>query len=457
VHDKSIFAWETHLVTHPEAKDFYDAVQPLVDAFARHDECLARDPATNNCTQSRNAAKIFVDILAMLHTHYGSPQSTYFGHQYQSTSPTQPRFAMLDNVVSYEPLMSEVLGQADLMPSIIGLAPVLNSINTDGTPLGGQGKIPASTALIATAQYLLDPATAAANGDAYRNGATSTVMSDGKTPVPQTTPYYLLADAFAHKRAALSTADAAQQSSWKAATSALVDQMLTVQKTGSGGYQFQNRRIHAITLILLDFVRGRLTSHNNAGDLSDWVHKTLTQDLTDILGGPTFAAFADFTAKVESDTDARDQLYQLLQYLVDESDHDLAFQTALTTLGDQVQTFLDDPDLVPVARVLGAALDPVNNTVDSQLTLIKKAHDVDAKHALLTILRNLYQQNSDGGYPASDLSDVLSEINRAHPGQGGPLDAIDYKTLFGEIRDFMIDDQRGFTRFLNIVKARGPH
>lgn len=455
VHNKSIFAWEAPMATHPEAADFYDAVQPLVDAFVLHDECLARDPATNNCTKTQNAGKIFVDLFAMLHAHYGSPQSTYFGHQYQSSNPAGTRYAMLDNVVSFETLMAELLGQADLVPSIINLAPTLNTINTDGTT--GGTKIRAQDALVATAQYLLDPANSKLNGIAYRNGMTSTVQSDGKTPVAQVTPYYLLADAFAHKRSALAQATGQQSASWKSATSALVDQMLTVEKMGNGNYQLKNRRMHAITLILIDFVRTRLTAHSKQGDILTWVHQTLTQDLTDILGGPVFAAFADFTAKVEGDPDARNQLYGLLSYLVDEANHDAAFQTALITLTDQVQTFMDDPDLVPVAHVMGSAMDPANDTVDAQLTLVKKSHDVDSQHALLTMLRNLYKQNAMGGYPASDLADILSELNRAHPGVGGALAAEDYKSILGEVRDFLLDDKRGFTRFLNIVKARGPH
>jgi hypothetical protein len=457
VHDKSLFAWEAPMATHPEAKDFYDAVQPLVDAFAKHEECIARDPMTNNCTKTQNAAKIFVDLFAMLHTHYGSPQSSYFGHMYQSTNPAGTRFSMLDNVVSFEPLMTEILGQADLVPSIINLAPTLNTINTDGTT--GGSKVRAQDALVATAQYLLDPANSKLNGVAYRNGMTTTVESDGKTPVAQVTPYYLLADAFAHKRAALAQATGQQSASWKSATSALVDQMLTVEKMGNGNYQLKNRHMHAITLILIDFIRTRLTSHSKQGDLLTWVHQTLTQDLTDILGGPVFAAFADFTAKVEGDPDARTQLYGLLSYLVDEANHDAAFQTALITLTDQVQTFMDDPDLVPVAHVMGSAMDPANDTVDAQLTLVKKAHDVDSQHALLTVLRNLYNQNAMGGYPASDLADILSELNRAHPGAapGSALSAEDYTSILGEVRDFLLDDKRGFTRFLNIVKDRGPH
>jgi len=456
VHDKSIFAWETPLVGHPEAADFYAAVQPLVDAFAKHDECIARDAATNNCTKTQNAAKIFVDLFAQLHTHYGSPQSSFFGRTYQSSSPTAPHYAQLDNVVSYEPLLAEVLGQADLVPAIIALAPTLNSVNTDGTPAGGAG-IPMRNALVAAAQYLLDPVNAAANKIAYRDGSTTTVMSDGKTPVARATPYYLLADAFAHKRAALAAGTAQQSTSWKASTSALIDQMLTVEKLSSGAYQLKNRRMHAITLNIVDWLRGRLDTHAMAGDLSEWTHKTLTQDLTDTLGGPVFAALSDFVAKVEGDPDARTQLYGLLSYLVDEVNHDTAFQTSLITLADQVQMFMDDPNLVPVAHVMGSAMDPSNDTLDNQLTLVKKSHDVDTQRALLTVLRNLYNQNAKGGYPASDLADVLSELNRAHPGHGGPLDAGDYKSILGEVRDFLLDDQRGFTRFLNIVKARGPH
>ena len=82
---------------------------------------------------------------------------------------------------------------------------------------------------------------------------------------------------------------------------------------------------------------------------------------------------------------------------------------------------------------------------------------LDTNKAFLTIARNLYKQDTDGIYPASNLADVLSELNRTQPGVGGPLAGDDYKTILSEVKGFLIDDQRGFTRFLNIVKARGPH
>jgi hypothetical protein len=453
VHDRSVFAWETHMINAPSGNNnatFYTAIAPVVDAFAKHDECIARDPKTMACTKTQNAAKILVDLFAMLHTHWASPQSSYFGHTFQSTAPNGQRFSYPDNVVSYEPLMVEVLGQGDLMPALLALAPTLNTMTIDGKT----GSPLARPFLIGTARYLMSFGGAAGITD--RAGMTTTTKSDGTGTIPLT-PYYLMADAYAHKRAALAQADQNMAGAWKTSTSALVDQMLTVQKNTNGTYQFQNRRFRAISLLMINFIRSRIAAHATAGDIDTWVHQTLPNDISDQLSGPTFAALADFTAKVEGDTDARNQLYGLLQYLMDEADNDLVFQTALTTMADQVQMFLDDPDLVPVARMMGAALDPQRGTVDAQVTLIKRAHDLDTNKAFLTIARNLYKQDANGIYPASNLADVLSELNRAAPGQGGDLNGDDYKSILGEVQGFLTDDQRGFTRFLNIVKARGPH
>src|SRR5262249_34949986 len=156
--------------------------------FARHDECLARDPKTQQCTKTQNAAKIFVDILAMLHTHWASSQSRYFGHTYQATNAAAPRFSYPDNVVSYEPLVAEVLGQSDLVPAVIALSPTLNTMTIDGKV----GSPAARPYVLGTARYLF--AFGSAKGVAYRDGSTSTVRSDGVTPVPVVTPYYLMAD-----------------------------------------------------------------------------------------------------------------------------------------------------------------------------------------------------------------------------------------------------------------------
>ena len=89
VHNDSIFAWEKAIPNNPSPfpnDSFYQAVLPVITAFAKHDECVGRD-GSGACMRKQNAAKIFVDLMSLLHVHWGSAKSTYFGHSYQSNNP----------------------------------------------------------------------------------------------------------------------------------------------------------------------------------------------------------------------------------------------------------------------------------------------------------------------------------------------------------------------------------
>lgn len=455
VHNDTIFGWEVPLPGNPSGfanDNFYDALRPLVDAFAMHDECVARDDR-GVCTQKQNAAKIFVDILAALHTHWGSKSSTYFGHGYQSQDPAQPRYSAGDGVFTYQKLAAEVLADSDLMPSLTALAPTLRTMTLDGTI----NTPPARPYLVKSMSYLLDPAAAPA-GLAYRSGKVTTVKSDGTSPGPHVTPYALLADAYAAKRRALDAAPAGQAGAWRAATSHLVDQMLTVD-SANGQWQFHNRRFHGITVALVDFLRGRLAVHGAAGDRDTWVHKTLTQNVTDAVSGPVFAALADLVARLEANQPARDSLYGLLNYLVNQAQSDASFATALTAASDDLQLFLDDPDLVPIAHAMGRAIDPEKGAVESQLRMMRRARALDpncatGKCTLTTVLRNLYQDTPKGTSPAADVADSIAEVDRASPGSGGDYASDDYRAILDNAYQFLVDEQRGFIRFVEIVKSR---
>jgi hypothetical protein len=244
-----------------------------------------------------------------------------------------------------------------------------------------------------------------------------------------------------------------QAGKWKAATSLLVDELLTVDSV-DGSSRFRNRLLHGIAQRLIRFVRDRLAAHTAAGDLDAWIRHDLTADVTDKLTGPVAAALGDLAARLEHDDAARTQFYGLLNYLLDERGHAQVFQTVLTTLADQAQQFLDDRNLVPIAHALGAISDPAKGIVDAEVTLVKRSHDLDADRALLTVLRNLYRPGTNGVHPASDLADIVSELNRVAPGHGGDLDASDEQSWLGEVRDFLNDNQRGFMRFVKIVQNR---
>jgi hypothetical protein len=458
VHNKSIFAWELPLANNPSGfpeDTFYDAVRPLVDAFVKHDECVQFDD-NHNCLQQQNAVKIFIDLLAVLHEHWGSAKSSYFGHVYQHTDRTQPRFAFPDNVVSYEPLLGEAF-TGDLVPSLIAFSPVLQTITVDGTP----GGTPALPILTAALQYVFDPASA--TNVTYRDGRTMAVASDGVTPLGQVTPFDLLGEAFTAKRVTFdalsqSSADGALQASkWKAATSALVDQVLTVDHPDATTWMFHNRRFNAITQLLISFLRGRVQAHTTAGDLDTWAHHTLSQDISDKLTGPILPPLGDLAGKLEHDDAARAQFYGLLNYLIDETGHPQTFRTGLTFLTDAAQQFLDDKNFVPVARVIGKAMDPAfGGVLNAEVALVKKSHDADTAKVLLTILRKLFNpgDGANGGQLISDLTDVVSTIDRTAPGATGDLDPVDVGNVAAALRDFFGDNQRGFLRFVNIVKNR---
>jgi len=247
---------------------------------------------------------------------------------------------------------------------------------------------------------------------------------------------------------------AAQVNKWKSAVSVLIDEILTVDHVDDG-WQFRNRRLHAVTQLLIRFLRDRVTAHTASGDFESWVRHDLTSDITDKLAGPVVAALSDLAARLEHDDAARAQFYALLNYFTNETDHHAQFQTALTLLADQLQLFLDDQDLVPIAHALGTAMDVDKGVVAAGTALIKRSHDYDTDLALQTILRNLYKPGPRGPLWVSDLADIVSELNRSSPGHGGDLDANDEHALLSELAAFLNDNQRGFMRFVRIVQNRG--
>jgi hypothetical protein len=195
------------------------------------------------------------------------------------------------------------------------------------------------------------------------------------------------------------------------------------------------------------------------------VQKQLTQNVTDVVASPVFAAQTDLVARIQGNPPARDALYGLLSYLVGQASSSGPFQAALTGLADNVQLFLDDPDMVPVAHTLASAFDPDQGAALAGLQLTARARKLDPNCptagamagktcTLVTLLRNLFQATPKGVAPASDLADSLASVNRAQPGSTADYTADDYKSIFANTQYFLTDEQRGFIRFVDIVKNR---
>lgn len=457
VHNDSIFVWEAPVPGNPSGfagDSFYDGVRPLITAFAKHDECIARG-VSGNCLKWQNAAKIFLDLMSVLHHHWGTPSSTYFGHSYQSTNPNSPRYSAGDSVVTYEPILAEALIESDLMLALLQLVPVLNTTTIDGTPATPR----AFPSLEETLHYVFD-ATSLPAPLAYRDGRTTAYRSDGVTVVGPVTPFYLLADAFARKRTAFEAASTTQQEAWRNAVSNLADQLLGTEAF-AGGCRFKDRRVYGLVLSALDLFVGRLDAHKQKGDLSYWAHQALTADLTRALANPVVARLVDLAAKIEADGPARSELYGFLGYLFNTANGQ-AFSNLLTALADGAQLFFDDANILPLAHAVGMALDPERDLASALVQFVRRAQQEDPNCAerecvVVTLARNLFQDAGEGMSPVGRLGDVVAEVNRTIPGRGGHLDPQDYSLVFERVRFFLVDEERGFGKVVNLIKRRlGP-
>lgn len=444
--------------------NFYQAMRPLVDAFAKHAECFpASDPM---CAKGQNATQILADAMTVLHRHWPTARSQLFGRSFADSYGPLVR---PDGARSYEPLAAKIMA-GDLLPATADLSPILLSLSTDT----GQKSLPIIARLL---RFLFDPSQTPDLKDRKGNPARS-VRNDrrdayddptltqvlGRSGKGGPTIYYLFADALSAKRAVLDRPEnQADKDQWNQAVSDLIDAFLKVDvgdKMGQPQYRFDNPRIRPVTVLLLDFLLGRVTAHRS--DLSGWTNKLIADlagvDKKEGLSGPLFAALVDLSVKLDAQDDARRKTAVLLQQLLDENNQAGLRGMAVATV-DATQLLLDDMDLVPVGRGLAAALDVDKGPVDPGLTLLRRSRELASdKTLLLHVLANLYTQHDVAGaypvYPMFRIADAIAEVDRATPGQPGPYTPDDYRALLGETAHFLKDQDRGLTRFIDIVQHR---
>jgi hypothetical protein len=428
----TLVSWEvphTQFSCSPQAPcQFFDALRPVIQAFADH-----------------NAEPLFMDLMSVLHRHWASRKSG----THQFTNPKAVDFAYGSQIVAWEPFLAEVLGSTDLMPALNTLTPVLDSmVLSDGRT--------ARAALAQTVSTFVDPARLP--GLKYRDGRASSKTTDGKSTVAGgVSIFYLFADAFAAKRAALAKAEQVLVDDWNESTSQLVDLYLTVTGTGVGS-RFKNRHIIPAGTTLIDFLRARIKSHSSKGDVVTWLGETLPDDIERMLGGPIVARAADLLRIVEAEPKVKTSTLALITHLLGELQVNATFRSTVTGLADLIQLLLDDDDLVPAARAVGKALDPKHQLVASALRFLGPAVAADKRQAISKILRNSAQEQLPGKSPLGTLLDLSTELHRVQPGVGTPYTGADFAEALRQARDFLANQETGLEKFFDIVKSRcdGP-
>jgi len=471
-HAGTIFSWESNC--------FYDSFRPLVLAFVKHDRRgMVLDPrlgpgenpsamAPANIDTSRGS-KLLADLISAFHRHWATRNAGDYQSATQCATCRDGRnYSAMSGASRYEPIIAETLA-SDLMPALAEASTSLRTLNA------GNG-VTGTRALSSLVRGLVDPNAVALDGRpgfplpvAYRNGATSTVRSDGTTRVAQASVYHLFADAF-NAMDPLLEATPPKRESWQAARSALVDQLLTVDGSGTGA-NFRNRATPALLRLIIAWAQDRIAAHTPAMTPTDpnmdervrWSW-SLGRRLGETVRGPAFASALDVSLALYDDVPARTNTATLLTRVLDDtagpdsSRHATPFATTVSSIADLLQIMRADGDVDPLLHALAPAFEPRTGTVARSLGFLDRARASDTDHVLVRVLGNMVQRPAGSDpiapEPLSVLADAIADTHRGEPGQHGPLAPMDFHYVFTQVADFFSDNRRGMEQFYYIVQHR---
>jgi len=471
-HPGTIFAWESYC--------FYDSIRPLALAFARHDRLGGRldpvlspgaDPqsvAPANIDTSRGS-RLFSDLLSAFHRHWASPRAEggYQSRVRCDRCRDGVNYSQMDGAQAYEPILSGAL-EGDILAALAAATAELRTIQLAS---GRRG----TDAMAALLRALVDPSARGMDGQAgfttavaSRDGATSTLWSDGNTPT-RTTLFTLFADAF-NAMDPLLAGDTARRSSWESARSALVDQVLTVDGTGTAA-RFRNPAMGGMTRQLVAWLGDRVEAHRTAGDVVPW-SRGLSGRFAETVQGPSLASALDLTLSLYADTDARSRTAELIAALLDARSLDATtasgFDTTVTAAADLLQVMRADGEVDPVLRAVSPAFVPGTGTVAQSLRFLDRAREVDSTRVLTEALGNLVRRPVDVREtpegpvfrvePLTLLADTIADTHRerpaGRPGTRGPISRQDAFVLLRNLAEFFSDQRRGMEQFYYIVQHR---
>ena len=461
----TIFTWENF--------GFYEAIRPIVAAFAKH-----------------GREDLFVSLSSSVYRHYGDASASDSECRYEGNKPC-PR----SNIVSYEPLLVDALA-GDLFPAISELVTALSTIaircTADDPQCSSATRTISGLQVSANAaRAALDPAYAKSIGLKDRNGNTTALRNDGTT-TPQTTPAYMLANAFSAIDLAFdryeeqNPSDTARRSNWRRARSQLVDQFLGT--TGvQGNSAFSNPSIPKMTPVIIEMLRSQLLAHCPQSfappyATCDWARTELVQKAEDTLAGPLAASGIDILDAIQKDPDGRHETNKLVEYLVDAASANGALAGVLASGNDVLQILRDDKNLLPFYKVLAAAVDTTKydkngkivekSLVDAQTALLARLYgkyydkagkaicknEVDPNQVLTQVITNLVTPIKDGSFngdtPLDVLIDVVADVNREDLTKkyNGTLAKDDYAFVAANVVDFLMNKERGLEQFYEVIR-----
>ncbi len=465
----TIFVWE-HF-------GFYQAMKPLVGAFAKH-----------------NREDLFIELASAIYRHYPGQEAT--ADECRLAGGKQ---CTREGMSSYEGLIAEAFA-TDVIPALSELAKALENMaiktctKTDATGACTADGVKTMTGIDVAAQAAraaLAPAYAKSIKLTDRHGSTTTKRNDG-SPVPQVTPAYLLTNALFgidvafDKYEEQNPNDKERRANWRRARSQLVDQFLGTTGIRSNT-QFANPTIPKMTPVIIDMLRAQLWAHCPKSfvppyEKCTWAREELAKKAEETLGGPLATTGIDVMDAIRSDPEGRRETEKMLEYLLDSASKNDALASLLASANDMIQVLRDDENLQPLYKVLAAAVDgskyddkgklKEKSLVDAQMALLARLsgkyfdkdgkeickNEVDPNQVLASVLGKVVTPIKDGDFtgqtPLEVIIDVIADVNRQDPTEeyDGTLQQKDYASVSKNVVEFLVDPQSGLEQFYEVIR-----
>jgi hypothetical protein len=447
---------------------FVAALQPLASAFDKHNQPL-----------------LFANLFDVLHLHWGSKNQPPV-----VCDPTQPRtnarWCSQDGLVTYEPLLAEVLhnGVFARLQSFLSSAAAMkinhctafnptthlctSSVQYDGIHVIAQAL-----------ELLLDPQRTPGLVD--QNGSPYAQRNDGQLTDPLTgmdllVQGFLAMDTSFANYANTHPCDTSRHAMWLAARSSFVDAFLSVNGQGAQA-RFANPTLIDIVPQAIGALREQIAAHCAPGASCPWAQEELVSSLSQTLGGPTFAAGMDLLEALRLDNASRAEIEQLVTYLLDSASANEAQAGVLAAALDMLQLLQDDTNLQPFDQILARIVSPpvtdANGNIvqrslaDTGLRSIVKILELDTEgtgastcsyqrdpnRVISYLLQNLVTPMASNQLPPLDtIMNTIGDVNRANPSLTTKLNGDDYGNINNEMSEFCLDPTRGLEQFYAVIK-----
>ncbi|MDB4987482.1 MAG: hypothetical protein JWN04_2660, partial [Myxococcaceae bacterium] len=471
--------------------NFLTIGQPLLKAF---DSVELRDPVTTLLTDGY----MFGHLLSVFHKHWPvkknepCPATVEPGNEgcTQSLDPTLPLYAAQSGLSTYEELLADSFDDQGFVEALHKATVALKGISVtgvDGKPIDGITALANFVTRLVTPDPML----------MRRDGGTTSQSNSCKVVagacennvgrfIPVLSPIVMIADALKRFDDAFKEADnKARLDVWHQGRSGILDQVLSVDKTGSGDgatYKLRDRTAYNIAMSVLPWAIDLLNKHRTASDLDTWA-AGLSDRAAKVMRHPLAGAVVDLLDAFWPEAEASGEFTAVASYLTDET-NESSYLGMLTALADSAVLLDRDGSLSPAIQFAALGLAPnafqaIDGTVAPngnksvayaglELTggVVKELMKTQKK-GQATSLSKLLNNASIGDVtvrsPLEVLMDATADVNRPEPADGrvpapqDPLTAEEDRTVFGTVKGFLYDDdqeKRSLERLYSVIQGR---